>query len=357
MPARPLAERPTFTVEEYERHARHFAKVPARWKDSDAPGSLAALREHGGAGLVAIVPFLLYGYHAYATKGQPFICSQEKLSRLCKVSVESVAHARAGGTRLGLFTAAPERYKGQDVVTWRFDVSDAHPFASPPGTGAGRDTHCFYFPLTLVYGGQWARLSRTQQALYLAVGLYARPYSESFDRIALIDDIAPGTPLDDIAACAAWVADANARDDATGRATTDRRRHAVRLACVSQSELARTTGLHVNALSKHLRALRAPGPWPGTGGEWPSWWRADEQADAEYAPLRVYPSASGGSQIYHLRDHAPPWLHASRATRDHNGADNTRMAPGSRRALAAAAAAAGSGFEFDDRAAADDLPF
>jgi hypothetical protein len=140
----------------------------------------------------------------------------------------------------------------------------------------------FYFSGRLVFGGNWARLTAVQRAIYLGVATRARrfdqpPADNDLLRYALPAEVDRGDLLASFEA-------------GQGQGT-------LRLAILSYKELSDVTGISTSALKEAVRLLKRREGWGTAGGD-------EEQLI--HAPITAYPT-DGGSLLYHFRDHAPPW--------------------------------------------------
>src|SRR6185437_5058601 len=121
----------------------------------------------------------------------------------------------------------PVMRRGVRLTRWELTPE----LVAPPAEGAGYDSRAyFYFSTRLVYGGNWARLSAAQRALYLAVGSKAMTYAVPPRDIEMLKSF----PND-------WFADL----EECFRQTDD---NWVRLGCVSVAELSDISGVSRSAL-------------------------------------------------------------------------------------------------------------
>jgi hypothetical protein len=72
----------------------------------------------------------------------------------------------------------------------------------------------------------------------------------------------------------------------------------LRIAEVSVAHMSRILGMSQSAVHEAINGLKDARIWPGS--------RAAADA-ARHAPVRVYPSRPGRSNVFLFRDHAPLW--------------------------------------------------
>jgi hypothetical protein len=250
--------------------------MPPSMGDLGSNSLLASLRKGGGAGAVSMLPVL--GPWVNSDFKDGLMLSKEEVARLSGVDVGSVRRGTQALMMHGLVTGAATAYQhGKTVTVWRLS-----PSLASPTSNAERTKDYFYFASTLLHGGNWAQLTHVQRALYLAVGSQAKTFPE---------------PVADNKLLAAALAAHACQQDLLDCYAADPEHPHLRLALLSFTELSAISGISKTALHKAVNAFKRPDSWPRVDGD---------AAALLHAPLAVYPT-DGGSLVYHLRDHAPPW--------------------------------------------------
>jgi hypothetical protein len=273
--------RPVFSSEEYVAQCTRFYRLPARWGTDLGTSPLSELWRLGGVAAISVLPIL--GQYAGAKFAHDLAMPKEKLARLGGVDPASVMRAARALATLGLARCTLGRYHGMRLTKWLLLPEIGAPHRASPGIGASEQGDpFFYFSSALVYGGNWRQLTGSQRAVYLAAATRAHTYAEPPERIELVRWSVPSAvPRDDLTACYRF----------------DLKRRWLRLAEVSYEELRQLTGLSLSSVKVAVKGLKHPSAWPAVHN--------DVQA-LQYAPLRVYPT-SGGSLVYHFRDHVEHW--------------------------------------------------
>lgn len=276
-------KRAQFTGAQYTRYEQSFWPMPTRWATL-SESRLAHLWRRGGAGAVSILPIL--GQFANSDFADALWLSFEELARLGGVSAKTAAAARRVLKHCGLAEAETGVRNGKRAAKWKLSPRLAVPKDASPEDGA-----YFYFAARLIYGGNWRQLTPVQRALYLAVGAQARTFHQRpADNGLLRSMLSPDVELTDFDLCYDFTNSANGPDAQSPEGW-------LRLAYLSIRELSLITGIAESAVHRAVAGLKHPHNWPGS--------QANPEA-LRYCPLAVYPT-TGGSLIYHLRDHAPHW--------------------------------------------------
>jgi len=276
--------RDTFTQEEFDQYRKGFYPMPSEW--SEPGNTLFHTWRAGGSGAIGLLPVL--GQFAHARFRHHAVVPKEKLARLAGMDPATIATAGKALDQLGLATPSTGSYRGKRVTTW-----DLKPSMVVGYRGQRLSPEYFHFSAETIYGGQWAKLTKVQRAIYLAVGGKAR-FIKEWDAVGrLVSATVPrAVNLGDIAAAYRH----------------DPLRLGVRIADMSYAEFGEITGISLSALKRAINLLKHPAHWAGCG---------NDPALLRYSPLAVYPTFEGHSLLYHFRDHVPAWpwdiLNAHRA--------------------------------------------
>jgi hypothetical protein len=267
----------SFTEDEFDRNRKWFYPMPSEWGDPESPDPmLARVWREGGAGAISLLPVL--GQYAHWRFRGNAVLSKEKLARLAGVDPATVAKAGKALDRLGLATPSTGLYQGKRVTTWELKPSLA---VARPGGRLARNY--FHFSAAVVHGGHWAKLTKVQRAIYLAVGAKSRLIKHWKDVANHFRAVMPkDVSLADVRLAHEY------GNDIGG----------VRVTHLSYAELQRLTGIGVSALKEAVRLLKHPANWTGS---------LNDPSALRYSPLAVYPTFDGYSLLYHLRDHVPHW--------------------------------------------------
>lgn len=269
------SKRNKFTPEELKKHSAHFWAMPSAW--GQAGGMLASVWKTGGSGAVSILPVL--GQFAKSGFRDDLVLSVEEIARLAGVDPATAARGGKALVEIGLVEdsyVAP--HFGNPVTRWILSPQLAFPLE-------GGAPDYFYFSSRLLYGGNWARLTSVQRAVYLAIGAQARAYDAEPTDNQLLNAVLPSQVSRlDFSRC-------------FDTSAADSRERFLRLAAVSFSDLAASTGICKSALHVAVNGLKHPAVWPDAEGD---------PRTLVYQPLGVY-RTTHGILLYHLRDHAPPW--------------------------------------------------
>lgn len=180
---------------------------------------------------------------------------------------------------LGLADYEVRKFRGRPFAQWRLSEQLG---ASRSSANRFDPNGYFAFPVKLLHGGNWSRMSGSQRLLYLGLGTMATTVQlESLDDFLGLS-IRPGTNTSDI----------------TRSSRGEPGREWVRLACASFGELHRATGLPRPSLVRTVAGIKHPGVWRESG---------NAARALAHLPISVYPSVPGYSSLYHFRDHATPW--------------------------------------------------
>lgn len=258
-----------FSSEQLEKHNKLFWAIPPRWGD-DASTFLRTLRESGGAGVLSILPVL--GCLASSEYSSGFFLAKEHLARLAGIDQKTVEQARVALTEQRLASARVAERHGRWLLKWTVSSELA-----AKNEERSESTY-FYFSHQLLYGGNWAMMSATLRAIYIAAATQARTFFMEKDRYWLVEELMGQRTLPDIDLCS-------------------QRGKGIRLASVSASRLGELLGITADAIRRNLISIKHPEDWTTLTGP---------AAVCEYMPLRVYPTRQG-SFLFHFRDHAPHW--------------------------------------------------
>lgn len=266
------AFRDLFTVAEFERHRGFFWPMPSAWAKTSI---LRDAWKLGGVGAVSLLPIL--GRYAHWDKASQVPLSLEECARLGGCDVGSIQRGARALKTIDLATTELGHRHGQTITIWNVSKTIA------AALRAGKlDSDSFRFDSRHIYGGAWSMLTGTQRAVYLAIAAQAYTYSwedgNSLLRSAVLGEVAL----------------ADAEEVARGEAANDY----LRIAEASVARVSQILGMSQSAAHEAINGLKDGRIWPG--------FRAATEA-ARHAPLRVYPSRPGRSNVFLFRDHAPVW--------------------------------------------------
>jgi hypothetical protein len=263
-----------FNETQFNQHRHSFWAMPTAWTQAGGQGMLASLWRAGGAGAIAILPIL--GQYAHSDGAGSWILSKEELARLSGLDPKTVAYGATVLAAHGLVSQDSAIRFGKRTTLWDLRAVAA------PRSESGFGSEYFYFSSRLIYGGNWARLTPTQQAVYLAVGSQARTFVEAPVNNPLLQiHLAYGTSLLDFQRCY----------------EQDSARRWLRLACLSGETISVVSGVSLSAVKNAIKGFKHPAIWPNT---------TNDRDWLQRSPLGVY-RGNGGALIYHLRDHASHW--------------------------------------------------
>ena len=283
----------TFTEEDFDASKERFWAMPSKWGDPE-DSVLAQMWTKGRSGLISMVPIL--GQFAAMQAADRVYLSVEEIARLGGIDPSTVTAAK--GALADGWAQSEVRCWGPGKIT-KWDISKQ--FLAERRDGRYTQDH-FRFGCHLIYGGNWARLTKTQKLVYLAIASRTATYNNEDDFNWVRRHLLPDT-MTDINRC--W--------DEEGR---------VRMASfVSYCELARITGLARSSVVKAVKGFKHPDVWPDV---------MNDPDQLRFSPIAVYPAVSGGC-IYHMRDHVPhwPWDELNRHTtppgNDEEGGDHVEF--------------------------------
>lgn len=214
---------------DYQRHLQSFWPMPNNFVDSGALKRLweaDGLRYSGAA--ISILPVI----GTYMNTSGVLFMGQHQMAELTGTSTSSVRRGAEIIRQQGFGSRDDARTpNGLPVSAWRVNERAYVPVGAD-GTIADPDGH-FSFPARAVWGGNWSRLTRPQQLLYLAVGASVRTYDRDEKTQNLLASCVPAEVFRHI----------------MGR--TER----LMLQFLSYSDLAELTGLSHSALVQAVRKL------------------------------------------------------------------------------------------------------
>lgn len=267
--------RPFFTEKLLRDSVDRFWSMPSSFGKPSANGDSLLRRLWDSPPAVATLPVL--GLHARTKRHSSLFLSLEEIGRQAGLSPDSVGRARRPLIKEGLVRSCGRAlHHGKPVTAWDLDSAR---FVELEG---GKSTsNCFLFRASILAGGQWARLSSVQKAVYLAVATLAVTSADPPTENALLRATAPSVALQpDVIACY-------------------RQQRYLRLASTSLAEISRICGVSRSSLVSAINELKSPAVWQG---------RQSNLAASRYSPLAVYPSDVAGRQhVYHFRDHVEHW--------------------------------------------------
>lgn len=275
-PRRCRALRSLFTEEQFERQHRFFWALPAAWGNQDND-VLRRLYRLGGPGAVSLLPIL--GSYAHSDMAGKVPLSLEECARLSGSDATTIQRGASAFNDLKLASRTLHQRHGQTVTVW--SVSKAIAAVLENGH---IESGSFRFASSLVYGGTWSMLTAAQRAVYLAVATKAYTYSP-VDGLAMLRDLVrEGTDL----------SDAKQLTETDGAALPGK----LRIAEVSGSELSAILGMSSTAVHGAVNRFKEARLWPSS---------LVPMVEAEHAPLAVYPTPPGRSNVFFFRDHAARW--------------------------------------------------
>lgn len=260
-----------FSETSYQASLSKFYALPSKWGEPD--GVLAQLWQRGGVGAISLVPVL--GEYARASFRRGVRLPFDSAARLGGIDAGTARKSARAFKELGLADYSVCRFRGQQLAEWQ--LSDS--FSIGVGDNQRLLPDYFYFPMRLVHGGNWARLSGAQRALYLSVGAGSIALEAARAKMFLAQTLAEGVSTRDV--------------DASAAAGQDGK---VRVASMSYAALADRSSLRRESLRRAAGALKHPNIWRGS---------QNDPANLRHSPLAPYPAAPGYEMLFHLRDHAP----------------------------------------------------
>ena len=271
------AFRDLFTVAEFERHEGFFWPMPSAWANTSI---LRDAWKLGGVGAVSLLPIL--GRYGHWDKASRVPLSLEECARLGGCDVGSIQRGARALKTLGLATTELSQRHGQTITNWNISKAMAAVLR------AGKlDSESFRFDSRLIYAGTWSMITGTQRAVYLAIATLAYTYSLD-DGVSLLRSAVVGD------ATIADVEEVTRGESSTAKEAVER----LRIAEASVAQVSRILGMSQSAVHEAINGFKDAGIWPGS--------RATAQA-VRHAPLRVYPTRPGRSNVFVFRDHAPLW--------------------------------------------------
>jgi hypothetical protein len=272
------AYRPAFTEAELERHQGFFWSMPSAWGKPETP-VLREARRVGGVGALSLLPVL--GRYVHWDKADHIALSLEECARLTGCDVGSIQRAARAFKALGLASTKLDRRHGQRLTVWNVTKGMASELRN--GKLA---TDSFRFESRLVYSGTWSMLAGAQRAVYLALGTHAFTYSRD-DALALLRATVNGE-----------AALADAEELVHGAPGVAEPHERVRIAEVSVGQLGRILGMSHSAVHDAINGFKDHRHWSSSGAA---------EDEVRHAPIRVFPTLPGRSNVFVFRDSAPRW--------------------------------------------------
>jgi hypothetical protein len=295
---RHICYRNEFTAKLYEQYQSASWLIKSEWGQRESGFPFAKLHradsEQGcpaaGSSLLSVLPML--GMIAGLDCREEYALSIEELGHLSGVGSAAVRTVMRALELRGCVRTWVAKRRGKWLTHW----SVTPKLSAAVNDGRADSSSYFYFPMRLLYGANWAAMTRTQRALYVAAATHARVYrSHPSDNPLLRDVLRDSTPLDDLERT--YFANCAASEEG-----------GLRLACVSVGDMSAITGMSRSTLSIGIQGLKHPAQWPESSRNQPSL--------LKYFPIWVYPTTAAQSLIYAFRDDVShvPWEVANAST-------------------------------------------